>query len=190
MNGKFLYFLLFIVLCSCSKPLKKEKSNDVEQKLDEIKRLREENCPNGKCPLVNKAEERIDNYIKNGEGSCSHASVANLFMIKNRPLLAKIWVKKYGSGEYPAGLAKKLDKIGLKYEQECPGSKVFIEKWLNKEPILVSWGPNHMVLLVGSLGNHYYILDPNYPEQLKRYSEKEFYFKWSQYGNWGTVILL
>lgn len=80
--------------------------------------------PTVNVPLALRQANWLGSYR---QGSCVHATMISLFRWQGRLGMAKHWLKAYGDGEDPSGLATKFAHEGVRYAYVTDGDVHFLE---------------------------------------------------------------
>jgi len=118
-----------------------------------------------------------------GEGSCTHATLVNLFRWQGRIHTANYWRSKYSGGETPTSLLQALDREGIRCSA-TEGSVEFLEQaCLTRRGCGVTiMGGRHMVALVELNDFHAGLLDPNDPQNVIYVPRDQFIAEWLNSG--------
>lgn len=132
---------------------------------------------------------RQQNWAPYGEGSCVHASMVMLMRWQGHPELADWWRDTFHSGEYPDGLAQKLDEAGVSFAETRSGDVEFLEWCIRtrRGACVTIMGGAHMVCLVGLDDQHAWILDNNDPHNITRWTRRGFLNEWHSSGHQWAV---
>ena len=80
--------------------------------------------PTVNVPLALRQANWLGSYR---QGSCVHATMISLFRWQGRLGMAEHWLKAYGDGEDPSGLAAKFAHEGVRYAYVTDGDVHFLE---------------------------------------------------------------
>jgi len=133
---------------------------------------------------------RQSNWIGNqGEGSCVHATMISLLRWQYRLNTADYWRRTYGDGEYPEGLANKLDNEGIRYAYVTNGDVRFLE-WAVRTRRgcgITVMGGAHFVALVHLDDNWAAILDNNNVSKFKWVPRATLIAEWKASHGWAVT---
>ena len=135
-------------------------------------------------------EMRQKNWIRNGRGSCFHASAISVMRWQGQNELADYWRRTYGGGEYAENLCAKLDREQVRFAATLNGDVGFLE-WCTRtrRGAAIPYFDSHAVTLVELNEREALLLDNNRTERYIRIPRDTFISNWrGRYG--GCAITL
>lgn len=131
-----------------------------------------------------------DTRQHNQGGSCGFASITNCLRSQGLWDKADQWWENYRGPINTYNAKARLDKSGLKYKMiyNCD-EKAIIDALESGRMVAVTWGGNHMVNIVGKIGNKAYLVDNNRPREYVIQSWDKFLRMHRAGGGWGVIIL-
>lgn len=140
---------------------------------------------------------RQRNWIGNqGEGSCVHATIVNLFRWQGRYAMANYWRRTYGNGEVAdkswdarSNLAEKFDREGVRYAYTTRGDLRFLQ-WAcetRRGCGVTVMGGRHMVALVHFDDKWAGILDTNNIKRITWVPRETFVAEWQNSNGWAVT---
>jgi len=147
--------------------------------------------PQTEMPTVNVPPSlRQANWIDrfSGEGSCTHATLVNLFRWQGRIQTADYWRSRYSGGETPSSLLQKLDSEGIRFAA-TDGSIEFLKQACNTRRGcgVTIMGGRHMVALVELNDYQAGLLDPNDPQTVIYVPRDQFLAEWHNSGSFAVT---
>lgn len=147
-------------------------------------------------PVVNiPIDDRQENWLRGGEGSCTWASIIPLLRWSGHYELADAVKHAYGGGEFMEEWPSKLDRAGIRYAISKGGDTVFLE-WaiatrrgaaIGINPASGVARPTHMVILAHLDGFQAILIDPNEPRENKVWSRDKLLSEWKAAGGYAVV---
>ena len=125
-----------------------------------------------------------------GEGSCVHASMISLFRWQGRYAMADHWRRAYGNGEWPQGLAAKMDREGVRFAYTAGRNDVRFLEWACRTRRgcgVTVLGGRHMVCLVHFDEKWAGILDNNDPSRIQWIPRRTFLAEWFNSNSWAVA---
>lgn len=139
------------------------------------------------------AELRRRNWsAANGQGSCVHAALQNLFVWQGRADLANWWGAHHAGGETPDSLSPALEVARIRFAETRSADENFLE-WAcrtRRGAAVVVQDGRHMVNLVGLNNESAVILDSNSPDRPRTMARSDFVRDWKQSGGWAITPLV
>jgi hypothetical protein len=125
-----------------------------------------------------------------GEGSCVHASMISLFRWQGRYAMADHWRRAYGNGEWPQGLADKMDREDIRFAYTAGRNDVRFLEWACRTRRgcgVTVLGGRHMVCLVHFDDKWAGILDNNDSRQITWVLRRTFLAEWFNSNSWAVT---
>jgi hypothetical protein len=150
-------------------------------------------CTQAEYPTVNVPPSlRQVNWVSHisREGSCTHASVINLFRWQGRINTASYWRSQYSGGETPSSLEAKLRAEGIRFASTTNDVR-FLEWACNTRRgcgVMVNGG-KHMVALVHLDSINAGILDPNDPQNIIYVPREQFISEWLNSSGYAVAVV-
>jgi hypothetical protein len=146
---------------------------------------------NKEWPIVNVPMAlRQENWVGDQrEGSCVHATMISLLRWQGRYNKANKWRQTYANGEWPAGLASKFDREGVRYAYTDKGDVAFLE-WACRTRRgcgITIMGGAHMVALVHLDADWACLLDNNNVSKYKWVPRRTLIAEWKASHGWAVV---
>lgn len=160
-------------------------------KLDKVPTNKDPKHP-GQYPAIYLPPElRQRNWLgPKREGSCVHATMTMCFRIQRRFKMAEWWRANNGDGEWPADLAAKFDKAGVKYAYTAGKGDVKFLKWAvdtQRGCGVTVRGASHMVLLIHLDKKWAGLIDNNSPNQIQWVPREAFIAEWLNSESWAIT---
>lgn len=124
------------------------------------------------------------------EGSCTHATLVNLFRWQGHLNTADSWRVRYSGGETPDSLQAKLTSEGIRFAT-TEGDVSFLE-WAcdtRRGCGVTINGGRHMVALVELNDRQAGLLDPNDPQHIIYVPRDQFLAEWHNSNRFAVAIL-
>ena len=136
---------------------------------------------------------RQRNWIgREGQGSCTHASLIMLMRHMGKTEAAEYWRQKYGDGETFDSLTAKLDSEGFRWAGTCREHDTNFLEWAiatRRAALVTCKGGAHAILLVHLDKNWAGIVDNNAPEKIIWVPRKQFLSEWGSSNSWGITLV-
>lgn len=136
-------------------------------------------------------EMRQKNWVRNGSGSCFHASIISVMRWQSLNELADYWRRTYGSGEYAENLCKKLEREQVRFAATLNGDVAFLE-WCTRtrRGAAIPYFPKHAVTLVELNEHQAVLLDNNHTEKYIPIPRETFIRNWRDlYGGCAITVV-
>jgi hypothetical protein len=129
---------------------------------------------------------------REGEGSCTHATLIMILRHQGRADAAAYWRRKYGDGENFQSLSAKLNAERFRWAGTQRRNDVAFLQWAvaTKRGCLVTCkGGKHAILLVHLDKKYAGLVDNNNPQKTIWVSRQRFLSEWFNSNSWGVTIL-
>lgn len=159
-----------------------------------VRPLREYPAYAPQVPRVNIEKPlRQPNWVgRDGEGSCTHATLIMILRHQGRMDAAAHWKRKYGDGETFRTLSAKLNAEGIRWAGTHRQYDVSFLEWAvatRRACLVTCKGGTHAVLLVHLGRQGAGLIDNNRPDELIWVSRQRFLSEWFNSNSWGMTIL-
>lgn len=129
---------------------------------------------------------------RQGEGSCTHATLVMILRHQGRVDAAARWRRKYGGGETFQSLSAKLDAERVRWAGTYRQNDVHFLEWAvatRRGCLVTCKGGAHAVLLIHLDKKHAGLIDDNRPDEVIWASRQRFLSEWFNSNSWAMTIL-